>query len=169
MPFATRSNAARPAAILARLLCGLALLSLLAACGTGGPRKRIFPPSASIQELRVLDDGRWQIDLRVQNFSTVPMRFERVRAELNVADEPAASIDHGIADSIPPNSAEVVRVELSPSAVAAAAVQSALESRRGIGYRLDGQLSTSEPKTRDDRFEFSGALTPMPGLDGVLR
>lgn len=155
----------------ARLLLWLLvaiLAGLLGACASG-PKKRIFPPSASVQELRVLDDGRWELDLRVQNFSTVAMRFEQLRAELSVAGEPAAAIDHAVADSVPPNSAEVVRITLTPSASAATAVRDALQSRRGLGYRLAGTLSTSEPGTRQDRFEFDSALTPMPGLEGVLR
>lgn len=144
------------------------LAGLLGACASG-PKKRIFPPNASVQELRVLANGRWELDLRVQNFSTVAMRFEQLRAELSVAGEPAASIDHTVADSVPPNSAEVVRITLTPSTGAADAVRSALQTRRGLGYRLAGTLTTSEPGTRQDRFEFDSALTPMPGLEGVLR
>lgn len=152
----------------ARTLLLLLLAVLLSACASG-PKKRIFPPNASVQELRVLDDGRWALDMRVQNFSTVAMRFERIDAELRVGGHTAARIDHTIADSIPPNSAEVVRVEFQPEPAAAESVRAALESRRGVGYRLTGTLSTSEPGKRQDRFEFDSALTPMPGLDGVLR
>lgn len=147
----------------------LALLAVLLGACASGPKKRIFPPSASVQELRALADGRWEVDLRVQNFSTVAMRFERLQAEFTLAGHPAASIDHAIADSVPANSAEVVRIVLQPSAEAADAVRSALQTRRGVGYRLEGTLATSEPGTREDRFEFDSALTPMPGLDGVLR
>lgn len=151
-----------------QLLLLVVLIGVLGACASG-PKKRIFPPNASVQELRVLADGRWELDLRVQNFSTVAMRFERVRAEFSVTGHAAATLDHLIADSVPPNSAEVVRIELQPSAAAAHAVRNALESRRGVGYRLVGTLSTSEPGNRQDSFEFDSALTPMPGLDGVLR
>lgn len=143
-------------------------IGLLGACASG-PKKRIFPPSASVQELRVLTDGRWELDLRVQNFSTVAMRFELLRADFSVAGHAAATLEHRIADSVPPNSAEIVRIELEPGESAAEAVRAALESRRGVGYRLAGTLSTSEPGNRQDRFEFDSALTPMPGLDGVLR
>ncbi len=166
----TAATVRRPAML--RSAVGMLLLALLVgllgACASG-PKKRIFPPSASVQELRALADGRWEVDLRLQNFSTVAMRFERLQAEFTLAGHPAASIDHVVADSVPPNSAEVVRIVLQPSAEAADAVRSALQTRRGVGYRLQGTLATSEPGTREDRFEFDSALTPMPGLDGVLR
>lgn len=144
------------------------LAGLLVACSSA-PKKRIFPPSVSVQELRVLADGRWEADLRVQNFSTVAMRFERLQADFTLAGHAVASIDHVVADSVPPNSAEIVRIVLQPGAEAAEAVRSALQTRRGLGYRLKGSLASSEPGTREDRFEFDSALTPMPGLDGVLR
>src|SRR5690606_26124638 len=53
------------------LLCAL----LLTACSGGGVRKRVFPPSASVQEVVVEADGRWRLALRLQNFSNVPHRF----------------------------------------------------------------------------------------------
>ncbi|MBE5315775.1 MAG: LEA type 2 family protein [Xanthomonadales bacterium] len=156
-------------ALAARMLLLVALASLLGACAGGGPKKRIFPPSASVQELRVLEDGRWELQLRLQNFSTVAMRFDRIDAELEIDGVSAAPIAHVIADTIPANSAEIIRIELQASEAAAQAVRSALETRRGLGYRLTGTLTTSEPGNRQDRFEFDSALTPMPGLDGVLR
>ncbi|SDD80344.1 hypothetical protein [Aquimonas voraii] len=156
-------------ALAARWMLLAVLAGLVGACASGGPKKRIFPPSASVQELRVLADGRWELQLRVQNFSTVATRFDRVEAELVLGGEPAARIDEVIDDTFPASSAEVIRIELQASASAAEAVRSALDSRRGLGYRLEGHLTTSEPGNRRDRFEFDSALTPMPGLEGVLR
>jgi hypothetical protein len=156
-------------ALAARMLLLAVLVGLLGACAGGGPKKRIFPPNASVQELRVLADGRWELQLRVQNFSTVAMRFDRIDAELEIDGVSAAPIAHAIADTIPANSAEIIRIELQASDGAVQAVRSALETRRGLGYRLSGTLTTSEPGNRQDRFEFDSALTPMPGLEGVLR
>ena len=52
----------------------IAMLALtLASCGGGGMVKRINPPAASVQQLRVADDGSWSLVLRINNFSTVPM------------------------------------------------------------------------------------------------
>jgi len=156
-------------ALAARWMLLALLVGLIGACASSGPKKRIFPPSASVQELRVLADGRWELQLRVQNFSTVAMRFDRIEAELLVGGDAAARIDQAIADTIPANSAEIVRIELQAAGSAAEAVRNALDNRRGVGYRLEGHLTTSEPGNRRDRFEFDSALTPMPGLEGVLR
>ena len=60
------------------------LCVLLAACSSGPPR-RVYPPQATVQELRVQPDGQIAATLRVQNFSTVPMTFNRVQAAIPVA------------------------------------------------------------------------------------
>ena len=49
---------------------------VLAACGGNGPVRRISEPAASIQQLTVRADGSWSVDLRINNYSTVPMRFD---------------------------------------------------------------------------------------------
>jgi hypothetical protein len=60
----------------------LGLIALLSACGGGsGVRERIFPPSASVQELAIGSDGRWTLKLRLQNFSNVSMRIDSVAAD----------------------------------------------------------------------------------------
>lgn len=155
-------------AALLRRLSALLLIALLAGCA-GGPPKRVFPPTASVQELRREADGSWSLQLRLQNFSTVAMRFERISAEIELDGQPAGRIDAAIAQSVPPGSAEILRLPFVPGPGATQALESALGSRRGLGYRLHGRLSTSEPGRRDDAFDFSSALTPMPGLPGVLR
>ena len=142
-------------------------LALLAACA-GGPPKRIFPPAATIQELRVGADGRWTVRLRVQNYSTVPMRFDRVDASLAIDGQEAARIDFDPGLSIGPGSAESFEQTLVPAAGPKAAVEAALASRRGVRYQLQGRISSAEHKTHHDITNQS-ALDPVPGLDGVLR
>ncbi len=44
--------------------------SLLTACSTG-PVKRVSPPQVSVAQLSVQADGQWQVDLRLQNFSSI--------------------------------------------------------------------------------------------------
>jgi hypothetical protein len=67
-----------------------------------------------------------------------------------------------------PESADVAFVTISPQAGAKTAVATALASGRSVRYRVSGQIRTSEPKG-SYKFEYDSALTPAPGLPGVLR
>lgn len=146
----------------------VALLLLLTACQSG-PRKRVFPPSASVQELTVADDGRWTLALRLQNFSNVPQRFASLSASLRVNGEAAGTVQATPDIEVGPESVEVVTLSLAPSPAAAAAVRTALETRRNVRYAIDGEIVSSEPDRRRDAFDFESQLTPVPGLDRVLR
>lgn len=144
----------------------LSCLALLAAC-TGGPPKRVFPPQASIQELRVVE-GNWQIDLRIRNFSTVAMQFEQVEGELQINGRPAGRFAAQPALAVGPGSAEILTLAFAADTEARSVVASALEHRRGIRYRLSGRIRSSEPKREHD-YDYESALDPVPGLAGVLR
>lgn len=145
----------------------LLLLAVVAGCASGPP-KRVFPPQASLQELRVQPDGQWVASIRIQNFSTVPMRFSRLEATLAVNGAEAAriSIDPGL--SVGPGSNELVQHVFTPAAGPKAAVDQALASRRAVRYQLTGRIASSEPAT-DHPFEYQSALDPVPGLTGILR
>lgn len=144
----------------------LALTLLLAACG--GPVKRVWPPQASLQELAVQADGQWRLTLRVQNISTVPMRFDRIDLRLRVAGVEAGQLAPAGVLAVGANSAEVVDVLISPPPAARAPMDAVLLSRHTLRYRLDGRIESGEPRGRYD-IEFESALSPVPGLDGVLR
>jgi len=152
---------------LPRIAALLFVVALLSACA-GGPPKRVYPPQATVQELRVQPDGRWQARIRIQNFSTVPMRFSRLQASLLIAGQEAARIDLDPALTVGPGSAEIIEPVLTPSAAAKAAVDAALADRRGVRYALSGRLASSDPGT-DDPINYESALDPVPGLEGVLR
>ncbi|HQZ32566.1 MAG TPA: LEA type 2 family protein [Arenimonas sp.] len=145
----------------------LLLLALVAGCASGPP-KRIFPPQASLQELRVQPDGQWVAQVRIQNYSTVPMRFSRLEATLSVNGVEATriSIDPGL--TVGPGSNELVQHAFTPAAGPRAAVDQALASRRAVRYQLTGRIASSEPET-DHPFEYQSALDPVPGLAGILR
>lgn len=147
----------------------LALLLLAAVAGcASGPPKRIFPPQASLQEVKVQADGQWVAQVRIQNFSTVPMRFSRLEATLSVNGQEATriSIDPGL--SVGPGSNELVQHVFTPAAGPKAAVDQALANRRAVRYQLTGRIASSEPAT-DHPFEYQSALDPIPGLTGILR
>lgn len=153
---------------LARALCLLSIVVLLAACASGGPPKRIWPPQASLQELSVREDGTWQLGVRLHNFSTVAMTFDQAELDLRIGGQPAGRLTLTPRLRIGPGSAEIVTLQLPPDFEAAGLVADALQTRSGLRYRLQGRIVTSDPNSRHDT-EFESVLTPVPGLPGVLR
>ena len=150
------------------LLSVLILALTLAACGSG-PRKRIFPPTASIQELQVQDDGQWRVQLRIQRFSNVPHTVAALSAQLRIGGAQAATLELAPNLTIGPQNAEIEELLLTPSGEAAARIAAALAAGRSVTYALDGTLTSTAPDKRRDDFSFEGQLWPQPGLPGVLR
>ena len=70
------------------LLALLAATALLAGCGDGMVR-RVSDPAVSVQQLIVKADGQWAVDLRLQNYSSIPMRFDTVEVDVRVGDQEA--------------------------------------------------------------------------------
>lgn len=152
---------------IARVLVLPAVL-LLAACGGAGPVKRIYPPQASIQELQVLADGAWALRVRIENFSTVSARIDRIQFDVTLAGVAAGSIDETPALTINAELAEPLSLRFEPSAQARDAVASALRNRVGLRYQLTGEISVGEPPGQYPN-EYESVLSPVPGLDGVFR
>lgn len=143
---------------------------LLGAC-SGGPVRRVSEPSASIQQLTVHTSGTWSVDLRLQNYSSVPMRFDRVRLELEVDGLSAGILDASPGLSVGPESADVTTLPFTPKAEARMVLADALSSRRSLPYSLKGPITATpeEGKPRDFDISSHSTLNPVPGLDGVLR
>ena len=53
------------------------LLATVAGCRSG-PVKRVSEPAAQLQQITVRADGRWDVQLRLQNYSSIAMRFDRL-------------------------------------------------------------------------------------------
>ena len=142
----------------------------LAACSTG-PVRRVSEPTASIQQLTVQADGSWQVELRLQNYSSIPMRFEAIELEVTVGEQAAGTLRGDAGISIGPESADVVTVTHAPSSAARIAIADALAGNRGIGYALEGTLQATPEEARSRSFDIerTSALSPVPGLPGVLR
>jgi hypothetical protein len=155
--------------ILRSTVACLALMALLAACG--GPVRRVSEPAAGIQQLAVAADGSWTVDLRIDNFSSVPMRFERVDLEITVGGATAGRLSGTPALSIGPESADVATLRMTPTAEARLRIADALAGGRGIEYALDGRLDATpeDAGTRSYDVDRRSALNPVPGLPGVLR
>ena len=154
-----------------RLLVLSACLLFLAACG-GGQVRRISEPTASIQQLTVAEDGTWSIELRLQNYSSVPMRFDGLRLEVTVADAAAGTLAATPALQIGGESVDITTLELAPSPQARLLIADALASGRGVSYVLEGTITAAPADrggARDYRIRRAGSLGPAPGLPGVLR
>lgn len=155
---------------IAPLLVLLAALALVGACSTGRI-KRVSEPAAGIQQLSVLADGSWSVDLRLQNYSSIPMRFDDVALQVSVDDQAAGTLQARPAISIGPESADVVTVALVPSPDARLVVADALSAGRPLNYRLQGRITATpeDKKARGFDLDSRNTLNPAPGLAGVLR
>jgi hypothetical protein len=153
-----------------RTLGAAALVSLLASCSSG-PVRRVSEPSALIQQLTVRADGRWSVDLRIENFSSIPMQFDSVDLALTFGDNEAGRVTAQPAISIGPESADVVTAVFTPQAAGKFAVADALAGGRSIGYTLSGSISATPDEGRQRSFKIkrSSQLNPAPGLPGVMR
>lgn len=149
----------------------LATLALvLAGCGSG-PVRRVSEPAASIQQLTVRADGRWDVQLRLDNFSSVAMRFNATNIQIAFDNGAAGSVQAQPQISIGPESADVVTTTITPTAGGRARIATALADGRSLNYTLGGTVDAGpeQGSSRSYKIERDSALTPVPGLPGVLR
>ena len=151
------------------LAAGAALL-MLAGCASG-PVRRVSEPAVGIQQLTVGADGGWTLELRINNFSSIPMRFDALDLKLSVAGQDAGALTAQPALDIGPESADVVNVSLKPQAMARLQVANALASAQGIAYSLSGSVRATPEKAKQRSFEVKrdSSLSPVPGIPGALR
>lgn len=151
------------------LAIGAALL-LLASCASG-PVRRVSEPAVGIQQLTVGPDGSWTVDVRINNFSSIPMRFDALELKLGLGGQDAGALAAGPALDIGPESADVVSIGLKPQAQARLQVADALASGRGIAYSLSGTVRATPDGGRQRSFEVKreSSLSPVPGIPGALR
>jgi len=150
---------------LVRSLCAAAALALVLG-GCAGETKNIFPPRASIQQLTLQADGSWKVQLRLQNYSNISTTFGTVDAKIEIAGAAAGSVSAAPALRIGPESADMIETSLTPSPAAAQAV-AALHAGN-LRYKLAGRITTTDP-VGDYQYAFESVLSPVPGLNGVLR
>ena len=147
-------------------------LTMLALAGCiGVPVKRVSEPTASIQQLNVGADGQWSVELRLQNYSSISMRFDRVALTLRADTEVAGELKAEPGLTVGPESADIAIVKLAPSTAARILIADALADRRSLKYTLEGTLTAAaeDRKTRDYTIKRNSALSPVPGLPGVMR
>jgi len=146
-------------------------LTLLVACGSSGPVRRVSEPAGNIQQLSVGADGSWTVELRLDNYSSIPMRFDRIDATMTIAGQPPVALQATPGITIGPETADVVVILAEPPSNAKIAVADALARNTRISYHLGGQVTATPDKgnPRTYRLDRDNALSPMPGLPGVLR
>ncbi len=150
---------------------GLAVCAVLLVGCASGPVRRVSEPSARIQQLTVRADGSWAAEVRIENFSSIPMRFDAINLALSIGEHAAGSLTAQPGLPIGPESADVVNVTLKPQAAAKLAVADALAGARSVNYTLKGTLDATpdDGRRRSFAFDRTSALSPAPGLPGVLR
>lgn len=154
-----------------RLIVTALIASSLAACSSGGPVKRLSPPQASLNQLSVQADGQWQLDLRLQNFSTMSMRFEQVQLELHSGEQLIATLQAQPALVVGAESADIHRLTIQPTAQGRLLAAATLADARPLPYQLEGSVQAAplDGRMRQYPIKFRSTLHPAPGLPGVLR
>ncbi|MBJ7515335.1 MAG: LEA type 2 family protein [Stenotrophomonas sp.] len=158
--------------MLRRFRYTLIVLSVLAlaACGEKVV-KRVSEPASSLQQLTVNADGSWKVALRLQNFSSMPMRFDDIALKLSVGDAEAGTLSAKPGVSIGGASADVIELQLQPAAQARLIVADALASNHTLAYTLEGSVSATPEEKKQRTFQINNrsTLNHAPGLPGVLR
>ncbi len=148
------------------------LLIALPACA---PRhKSVFPPTLSVQQLRVTPDGSWNMSVRILNNSYASMDFRALHLTMLVNNQPATHIDANIHLPVPQLSAGVTQVDVKPSAPAARALAAIAGkgSAGSLAYTLQGTVSAipaGSDKPRDFPVTGHDWLSAVPGVANTYR
>jgi len=143
-------------------------IATLAACGMG---TKLQPPTASIQQLRILPGGQWELTARIQNYSyDTGMHVYALDADLDLGGKRAGHIALSPALDIPAMSADIATTTITPNADARVALMSA--KGNAVAYELKGGMSVGKGETgKPDHFDLDGKgfLSPVPGVENVWR
>jgi len=151
---------------LPRILVAASVLSLLASCGV--PTHPINPPNASIQQLDVLPDGGWKLQIRLENFSDKTVHYAAFKAALRIGGVAVADIALNPDMDIPSENADVVETTLQPGADARKAFLADVAQPGGAAYELKGTINIPAAG-KDYKFEHKSRLSPVPGIANEYR
>jgi len=144
----------------------------LAACGP--PRKSVFPPTVSIQQVNVLADGQWQLTVRIQNNSYGAMDFSALDGQLQIAEGLPVRLHATFKREIPALVGDVITLNVLPTPPMTQALQAivAKGSAGSLAYHVKGNASArpeQEKQLRDFDFAGSNWLSPVPGMPNTYR
>lgn len=150
-----------------------AVLALgLIACGP--PRKSVFPPALSIQQLQVQPSGAWHLTVRIQNNSYGEMDFTAIEGSLQVAELVPVRLHGTFKRDIPPLSGDIVELDVLPTPEMSKALTATAAKGSGgsLAYRVSGSATAKPEQEKQPRsFDFSGNdwLSPAPGIPNTFR
>jgi len=143
-----------------------ALSSLLGGCS---PQAHpINPPNASIQQVDVLADGRWKVQIRIENFSDKTQHYTTFKAALSVAGMAAGDLSLNPDLDIPGENADIVETTLALPPDVARAFARDVARPGGAAYELKGTI-TIPAAGKDFKFEHASRLSPVPGISNEYR
>ena len=156
----------KPASL--RWLLPVMALVVLSACGPG---TKLQPPTASIQQLRVLPNGQWQFTLRIQNYSyDTGMHVYALDADLDLAGKRAGHVAVSPGLDIPAMSADTASATITPDAAARAALAAA--KGNAVAYQLKGGMNVGKGESgKPQHFDLDGKgyISPVPGVANTWR
>jgi hypothetical protein len=142
--------------------------------GCGPPKKSIFPPNVSVQQLKVLPSGQWRLTLRMQNNSYGEMDFRSLDGQLQVAEGLPVRLHATFVLDIPTLAGDVLDIDVLPTDAMTQALKAIAGkgSAGSVGYRVSGSTSAKPEQEKLQRdFDFSGddRLSPVPGIPDTYR
>ncbi|HET6587627.1 MAG TPA: hypothetical protein VFG67_07655 [Oleiagrimonas sp.] len=149
------------------------LLVVLTGCSST-PRRSMFPPTLSIQQLHVQPNGQWHMQVRILNNSYGSMEFRALHLTMLINNQPATQIDTSFKLDIPALSADVTDVDIAPSAAARAALAAIADkgSSSALAYTLKGKASAipeHQDSPRDYDVDSHDWLSAVPGIADTYR
>jgi len=163
-----------------RLLHGLALMLLVGVLAACGPQKQsVFPPTITIQQMRVQPDGTWEVTLRLQNNSYTGMNYQSIEGQLQVAQGIPVRLHAKFNLDVPSFAGDVLPVTVLPTDNMSKALQAiaAKGSAGSLAYTIKGIVHCQpnledhpdNKNPRDFSFDHNDYLSPVPGIANTYR